>query len=111
MTDLQRALMNVVNALNELKRVNPNAYISISGHSVYCGCTLSEVEITGNEAANEIRLKEIGSPSYGDTDNFEDCKVSPCDIPFYNGEEMYHCPYGANGSDDCRRYCGVGVDE
>lgn len=34
---------------------------------------------------------------------------TPCDYP--DSEGHYHCPYDADGSDDCRRYCGLGVDE
>lgn len=30
---------------------------------------------------------------------------TPCDDPDFG------CPYDAQGSDDCRRYCGLGVDE
>lgn len=29
----------------------------------------------------------------------------PCDT------EPYICPFDAFGGDDCRRYCGLGVDE
>lgn len=36
-------------------------------------------------------------------------KHTPCDYPDYNGH--YSCPFDANGSDDCRRFCGLGVDE
>ena len=34
---------------------------------------------------------------------------TPCDYPDSDGH--YHCPYDAQGGDDCRRYCGLGVDE
>lgn len=34
---------------------------------------------------------------------------TPCDYADYNSE--YHCPYNAVGGDDCRRFCGLGVDE
>lgn len=33
----------------------------------------------------------------------------PCDIPDENG--IFHCPFDSNGPDDCRRHCGLGVDE
>ena len=36
-------------------------------------------------------------------------KRTPCDYPDEDGH--FHCPYDADGSDDCRRYCGLGVDE
>lgn len=32
-------------------------------------------------------------------------KYYPCD------EDGHICPYGAIGGDDCRWYCGLGVDE
>lgn len=34
---------------------------------------------------------------------------TPCDYPDNDGH--YTCPYDANGGDDCRNYCGLGVDE
>ena len=34
---------------------------------------------------------------------------NPCDYP--DNEGHYYCPYDAEGSDDCRRFCGLGVDE
>ena len=34
---------------------------------------------------------------------------TPCDFP--DSEGHYHCPYDAQGSNDCRNYCGLGVDE
>ena len=43
--------------------------------------------------------------------------MTPCDIPIIdydeNGNEVkrYECPYNAQGGDDCRNYCGLGVDE
>jgi len=36
-------------------------------------------------------------------------RKTPCDYP--DSEGHYHCPYDADGSDDCRRYCGLGADE
>ena len=33
----------------------------------------------------------------------------PCDYPDDDG--YCSCPYDANGSDGCRHYCGIGVDE
>ena len=35
--------------------------------------------------------------------------LTPCDYPDSDGH--FHCPYDAQGGDDCRRYCGLGVDE
>ena len=46
---------------------------------------------------------------FEDEEETETDKDCPCDIPDNNGE--YHCPYNAYGSDDCRNYCGLGVDE
>lgn len=41
------------------------------------------------------------------------CQISdnktPCDYPDYDGH--YSCPYDAQGGDDCRNFCGLGVDE
>ena len=34
---------------------------------------------------------------------------NPCDYPDYDGH--FSCPFDSNGSDDCRRHCGLGVDE
>lgn len=34
---------------------------------------------------------------------------TPCDYADYDGH--YHCPYNAVGGDDCRNYCGLGVDD
>lgn len=34
---------------------------------------------------------------------------TPCDYPDNDGH--FHCPYDAQGGDDCRRFCGLGVDE
>ena len=36
-------------------------------------------------------------------------EMTPCDYP--DDEGHYHCPYDADGSDDCRFFCGLGVDE
>ena len=35
--------------------------------------------------------------------------ITPCDIPDNDGH--FYCPFDAQGSDDCRRFCGLGVDE
>ena len=51
----------------------------------------------------EINIK--GDSDYDDESNY----LTPCDVPDSNGE--YHCPYDAQGSDACRCYCGLGVDE
>lgn len=34
---------------------------------------------------------------------------TPCDYPDNDGH--YNCPFDAQGGDDCRNYCGLGVDE
>ena len=34
---------------------------------------------------------------------------TPCDYPDYEGH--YSCPFDAQGGDDCRNFCGLGVDE
>ena len=34
---------------------------------------------------------------------------TPCDYPDNDGH--YSCPFDANGGDDCRNFCGLGVDE
>lgn len=36
-------------------------------------------------------------------------KLNPCDYPDNDGH--YSCPFDANGGDDCRNFCGLGVDE
>lgn len=36
-------------------------------------------------------------------------EANPCDYPDNDGH--FSCPFDANGPDDCRRYCGLGVDE
>ena len=36
-------------------------------------------------------------------------RQTPCD--FADNDGHYSCPYDANGGDDCRNYCGLGVDE
>ena len=53
----RKALMNAVNALDELKRINPKAFIKLKGDGAYCGCTLNEVEIRGNDMTNQIMLE------------------------------------------------------
>ena len=35
----------------------------------------------------------------------ESREPDPCDL------EPYNCPFESNGPDDCRRHCGLGVDE
>lgn len=34
---------------------------------------------------------------------------TPCD--YMDNDGHYHCPYNAVGGDDCRQFCGLGVDE
>ena len=51
-----------------------------------------------------IEARELNTADF-----FNENAVCPCDIPDSNGE--YHCPYDAYGSDACRCYCGLGVDE
>ena len=34
---------------------------------------------------------------------------TPCDYPDNDGH--YSCPFDANAGDDCRNFCGLGVDE
>lgn len=36
-------------------------------------------------------------------------EANPCDYP--DNEGHFNCPFDANGPDDCRRNCGLGVDE
>lgn len=47
------------------------------------------------------------------TKHFEDYmnrpQTTPCDFEDYNGN--HSCPYDAQGGDDCRNFCGLGVDE
>lgn len=46
------------------------------------------------------------------TEHFEDYMnppKTPCDYPDYEGN--YSCPYDSRGGDDCRNWCGLGVDE
>lgn len=38
-----------------------------------------------------------------------DRRKTPCDYP--DNEGHYSCPYDAQGGDDCRNFCGLGVDE
>lgn len=42
-------------------------------------------------------------------DVYESRVPDPCEIPDYEGN--YNCPFDAYGPDDCRRHCGLGVDE
>lgn len=52
-----------------------------------------------------------------DSNHFEDYmnapeesrEPDPCEVPDCEGN--YTCPFDSNGTDDCRRHCGVGVDE
>lgn len=39
----------------------------------------------------------------------ESREPDPCEVPDDYGN--YTCPFDSNGTDDCRRHCGVGVDE
>lgn len=39
----------------------------------------------------------------------ESREPDPCEVPDNYGN--YNCPFDSNGPDDCRRHCGVGVDE
>lgn len=39
----------------------------------------------------------------------ESREPDPCEVPDCEGN--YTCPFDSNGTDDCRRHCGVGVDE
>lgn len=41
--------------------------------------------------------------------NHEEIQKTPCEYPDNDG--YYSCPYDSNGSDGCRHYCGIGVDE
>ena len=34
---------------------------------------------------------------------------TPCDYPDNDGH--FQCPFNAQTGDDCRRFCGLGVDE
>ncbi len=47
------------------------------------------------------------------SEHFEDYmnrpQTTPCDFEDYNGN--HSCPYDAQGGDDCRNFCGLGVDE
>ena len=54
----------------------------------------------------EMRCAEAGT-------HFEDYmnrpQTTPCDFEDYNGN--HSCPFDAQGGDDCRNFCGLGVDE
>lgn len=39
----------------------------------------------------------------------EEQHKTPCDYPDNNGH--FHYPFNAQGGDDCRRFCGLGVDD
>ena len=36
-------------------------------------------------------------------------RKTPCDYPDNDGH--FHCPFNAQSGDDCRRFCGLGVDD
>ena len=48
---------------------------------------------------------EVACPYSAPNNEKSGSRQTPCDIPEIG------CPYDAQGGDDCRRYCGLGVDE
>lgn len=73
------------------------------------------LEKSTKERETEI-LDEMAS--YEASTHFEDYmnlpeesgrEPDPCEVPDFEGN--YNCPFDSNGPDDCRRHCGVGVDE
>lgn len=57
----------------------------------------------GNAHMNKILddMEQSGVP--------DQSRKTPCDYPDNYGH--YSCPFDAQGGDDCRNYCGLGVDE
>ena len=74
---------------------------------------VSEYQRLENTASEEWHKMEC----YEASNHFEDYmnppeksrEPDPCEVPDYEGN--YNCPFDSNGSDDCRRHCGLGVDE
>ncbi len=44
-----------------------------------------------------------------DMEDYMKSSKTPCEYQDYEGN--YSCPYDSQGGDDCRNYCGLGVDE
>ena len=61
--------------------------------------------MNGNTPTLCIEIDVEPDFDYIETENHS----TPCDYADENGE--FHCPYDAQGSDACRCYCGLGVDD
>ena len=74
-------------------------------HTDYCRqcqeVILADMECT--EASTHF--EDYMNPPQEQSDN----RRTPCDYQDYDGH--YSCPFDAQGGDDCRNYCGLGVDE
>ena len=75
---------------------------------VHMNYLYEEAEWTRNEIMTKMECHEA-STHFEDYMNQPSREPDPCDIPDYEGN--YNCPFDSNGPDDCRRYCGLGVDE
>lgn len=79
-------------------------------------CSLND-DLSGIIQMADKAIKEIldAMECHEASEHFEDYmneptkKTTPCDYPDNDGK--YSCPYDAHGGDDCRNFCGLGVDE
>lgn len=75
---------------------------------------LDDIALYGDNinSARDTRLKDIEDKAHqfeNDCYNESADRRTPCDYPDNDGH--YNCPFDAQGGDDCRNYCGLGVDE
>lgn len=105
----------------KLRETDTLHIFSIFSHKVLWSTLTYLEEKYGNEC-EKTRSKILEEMEYQSECNeaskhFEDYmnqpqesrEPDPCEVPDFEGN--YKCPFDSSCSDDCRRNCGVGVDE
>lgn len=103
---------------NELKEVAENTAEDIIKLPLY-EISQSEIRIQIYESVKEsltdfkemyeAKIEQILIDMEEQEEQAGQPEANPCDYP--DNEGHFNCPFDANGPDDCRRNCGLGVDE
>lgn len=101
--DLSHARLKAVEKMSGISDACTKEFIESALNAINGSCTMTQLWI--DKALYEMECHEA-------SEHFEDYMnppKTPCDYPDYEGH--YSCPYDAQGGDDCRNWCGLGVDE
>ena len=98
--DLKITSLNIANILSKEYYITEDIYFNIIYETM-----LKEImgiinlyDNIANEILDNMEEEQAGQP-----------EPNPCDYP--NNDGTFNCPFDSNGPDDCRRHCGLGVDE